>query len=119
VPPTLLFPGLGLLLVALGWPLANRRVGPNRWYGLRVPATFADERVWYDANASMGRDLMAMGVVLALVAVILPLVLDLAEATYTMVCAGILAAGSVVLTIRGLRGANRLQRQRRGSSGSR
>jgi hypothetical protein len=36
-----LFPVLGLLLLVLGWPLAARRVRRNRWYGLRVPATFA------------------------------------------------------------------------------
>lgn len=44
MPPTLVFPALGLLLAALGWPMATRRVPPNRWYGLRVPATFADEQ---------------------------------------------------------------------------
>jgi hypothetical protein len=54
--PELLFPVLGLLLVVLGWPMAARRVRPNRWYGLRVPATFADEQVWYDANAVAGRE---------------------------------------------------------------
>lgn len=113
VSPRLLFAGLGLLLVALGWPLATRRVGPNRWYGLRVPATFADEHVWYEANAFTGRDLMVMGLVLALVAVILPLILDLPDDTYTMVSAGLLAAGSVVLTIRGFRHANRLLGERR------
>jgi hypothetical protein len=52
--PRVLFPVLGFLLVALGWPLATRRVRPNRWYGLRVPATFADTGVWYDANAIAG-----------------------------------------------------------------
>ena len=47
--PELLFPVVGALLALLGWPLAARRIGPNRWYGLRVPATFADRRVWFDA----------------------------------------------------------------------
>ena len=56
----LLFPGVGLLLVALGWPLAARRVRPNRWYGLRIPATFAEPHVWYEANAMTGRDMMAL-----------------------------------------------------------
>lgn len=48
------FPVLDLLLIAL----------PNRWYGLRLPATFADEQVWYDANAVGGRDMMLLGAVL-------------------------------------------------------
>ena len=58
----LLFPAVGVLL---GWPLAARRIGPNPWYGLRVPATFA-------AIALAGRDLMALGVVLTLLALLLP-----------------------------------------------
>jgi hypothetical protein len=39
MPPELVFPALGLLLIALGRPMAARRVRPNRWYGPRVPAT--------------------------------------------------------------------------------
>ncbi len=118
VAPELLFPAVGLLLFALGWPLATRRVRPNRWYGLRVPATFADERVWYEANAMTGRDLMALGLVLAIAALALPSVIGLHRATYIVVCAGILVIGSVALTVRGLRGANRLLRDRRPSARS-
>ena len=70
--PELLFPVLGLLLLALGWPMAARRVRPNRWYGLRVPATFADETVWYDANAVTGRDMMILGAAIVVVALALP-----------------------------------------------
>ena len=41
----------GLLLAGLAVPLMRRRVPPNGLYGLRVAATFADEEVWYEANA--------------------------------------------------------------------
>jgi hypothetical protein len=37
----------GSLFVALGIPLMRRRVPPNGAYGLRVPATCADEQAWY------------------------------------------------------------------------
>ena len=57
------FPFAGLIFVGLGIPLALRKVGPNGKYGLRVPATFADESVWYDANAAVGRDLIVAGVI--------------------------------------------------------
>lgn len=112
------FPVLGLLLIALGWPLAARRVRPNRWYGLRLPATFAQEQVWYDANAVAGRDLMLLGAVLVLLAVGLPRVAWLPRESYAGVCAGVLGAGSVLLTLRGWRLANRLLRQRRDSAGA-
>ena len=52
---------MGALFVVLAVPLIRRRVPPNHWYGLRVPATFADERVWYEANARAGRELLALG----------------------------------------------------------
>lgn len=98
--------------------MAARRVRPNRWYGLRVPATFADEQVWYDANAVAGRDMMALGAVVIAVALAVPWLTGLPEGAYAAVCAGILAVGPLFLAIRGWRVANRLLRERRGNSGA-
>ena len=118
VEPELLFPSLGLLLLAMGWPLATRRVRPNRWYGLRVPATFADPSVWYDANAVAGRDMVALGAVVTAVALVLPRVVDFPSVIYVGICAGILGVGSLLLAIRSWRLANRLLRDRRGATQS-
>ena len=107
--PELLFPVVGVLLALLGWPLAARRIGPNRWYGLRVPATFADRQVWFDANALAGRDMIVLGVVLAAVSLLLPRVARLPEPVYTVICGVLLGVGALVLTVRGWRAANRLQ----------
>lgn len=117
IAPEVLFPVVGLLLVLVGWPMAARRVRPNRWYGLRVPATFADETVWYDANAVAGRDMVALGTVLLVMAVVLPQVTRLRSDIYAGLCGGVLGLGSLVLTVRAWRLANRLLRQRRGSGG--
>jgi uncharacterized membrane protein len=111
--PELLFPLLGLLLIMLGWPLAARRVRPNWWYGLRVPATFADETVWYDANAVAGRDMVNLGIVVLAIALVLPYLTELRREAYAAVCAAILGVGSLLLAVRGWRLANRLLRQRR------
>ena len=111
--PKLSFPLLALLLITLGWPLATRRVRPNRWYGLRVRATFADDTVWYDANAVAGRDFMVLGVCLGLIALLLPRIVELRVTTYELICAVVLGAGSLLLPIRGWRLANRLLRERR------
>ena len=116
--PALLFPVLGLLLLVLGWPMAARRVRPNRWYGLRIPATFADATVWYDANAVAGRDMMILGAVLLVVALALPHLPGFPESAYGGVCAGLLGVGSLVLAVRGWRLANRLLRARGGKSGA-
>jgi len=114
VSPDLVFPLLGILFVGLAWPLATRRVPPNRWYGLRVPATFADKTVWYDANAAAGRDMMAFGTVATVVSLVLHHVAGLPTETYALICAGVFGLGSLVLALRGWRLANRLLRQRRG-----
>lgn len=111
----LLFVLVGLLLVALAVPLLMRRVKPNRFYGLRVPATFADEQVWYQANAASGRDLLAFGLATVALAIVLGL-LPIAPATYTMVLAGALAAGAIALAVIGWRRANRLLRERHRAS---
>jgi uncharacterized membrane protein len=116
VDPEVLFFVFGLLLIALGWPLATRRVPPNRWYGLRVPATFADRSVWYDANAVAGRDMTGLGVALTFIALLLPRVTALPPASYIMVCALVLGVGSMIFSIRGWRLANRLLRERRGGT---
>lgn len=99
--------------MALGWPLATRRVHPNRWYGLRVPATFADPQVWYDANALAGRDLVALGVLLLVVFLSLPRVAGLTGPAHVAVCAATLTLGALVTTVRGWRAANRMLRARR------
>jgi uncharacterized membrane protein len=109
----LLFPAVGLLLALLGWPLAARRVGPNRWYGLRVRATFADRQVWYDANALAGRDLVALGVGLLLVSLLLPRLVPVSEAAYGGACAALLGLGAMAMTVRGWCAANRMLRERR------
>jgi hypothetical protein len=116
--PELLFPLLGLFLIGLGWPLAARRVRPNRWYGLRVPATFADQTVWYEANAVTGWDMVRLGTLVAAIALVLPHVTDLPSDIYAGVCGGILGIGSFFLAARGWRVANRMLRERRAGTGA-
>jgi|SRR6185295_12667824 len=106
----LAFSGLGLLLIALALPLYLRKMPPNAWYGLRVSATFADEGVWYEANAQAGRDLIRLGVLQLLVAVLLPGLVS--EPVYVFLNLGIALAGSIVFTIVAVRRANRLLAER-------
>ena len=66
---TLIFIADGLIFVAAGIPLFQRRIGPNRWYGFRVPKTMSDEGIWFDANETMGKDLIISGAVMILAAI--------------------------------------------------
>jgi uncharacterized membrane protein len=108
--PNVMFPAVGVLLIGLGWPLARRKVGPNRWYGLRLPATFADERVWYEANAVAGRDMMAVGAAVALAGLVLPIA-GVRGNLGAVGCTAVLTIGSLLATLRGWRLANRLCRE--------
>lgn len=72
----LFFSGIGVLIVVLSWPLFLGKVGPNRWYGLRVERTLANTELWYKANRILGFDLIVAGTVILIVS-ILTLVVDL------------------------------------------
>jgi uncharacterized membrane protein len=65
---------VGLLFVFVSLPLILEKVGPNRWYGLRVEKTLNDERIWYAANRVLGYDLLIAGAVIFLTPLILTLV---------------------------------------------
>ena len=101
----------GLLFIALAVPLMLRKVGPNGLYGLRVPATFQDESVWYDANAASGRDLAIVGAGVAAVG-LATLVFGWEEQRVSSIAGPGLAAALVVLAIVGWRRANRMLRAR-------
>jgi len=59
----------GVLSVALGWGMQYIR--PNHFYGIRTPATYADRRVWRDANRQSGKGLIALGVCVTLFSLLL------------------------------------------------
>lgn len=113
-----LFFALSIFLIAMGWPLATRRVRPNHWFGVRVPATFADEFVWYEANAVFGRGIMALGAVLLLVAFVFSQLIAVSEVAYALIYVAILGGGVLVLTVYTWRLANRLLQERRERPGN-
>jgi uncharacterized membrane protein len=48
----------GCLCLVLGFPLMLRKVRMNRWYGVRLPKSFASDENWYKINEYGGRQLM-------------------------------------------------------------
>lgn len=47
----------GLLFMAVARPLAQGRIKPNRWYGVRIPKSFESEANWYAINRFGGQRL--------------------------------------------------------------
>ncbi len=109
---------VGVLVVSISLPLIRRRVPPNPTYGLRVAATFADEWVWYEANARTGRDFFALGIAVMVIAVVLPVAIHIGESAYALAMAGVLLAGTLATCVRGWRTASRLLEERRRGGGS-
>ncbi|HUL04638.1 MAG TPA: SdpI family protein [Gemmatimonadales bacterium] len=113
MPGQTTFVALGVLTIVVGYPLLRRWVPRNRWYGLRVAATFADPFVWYEANAAVGRDFVLLGAALLAVALLLPRVVALPVAWYTGVCVTLCVAGSLLSLTRASRVATKLLSDRR------
>jgi uncharacterized membrane protein len=103
--PTVIFALVGLLFIVLGRPFIRRAVAPNRLYGLRVRATFADPVVWYDANEATGRDLARLGAIMIVAAFVVPW---LAGRHATLVLAAGVTIGVLVLAAVGTARANRM-----------
>lgn len=117
-----LFLGCGLLTMAIARPLILRRVPPNRIYGVRFSATYADEWVWYEANEASGRDLTKWGAA-QVAAAILPLVVlrpaswtmgepDRAVVVYLVINMAAMLGGLLVASVIGVMRAKRLLRER-------
>jgi hypothetical protein len=115
--PETIFVGMGILSIATGLPLADRRIPRNRWYGVRIRETFGDEQIWYEVNALAGRDLTVLGVLLVLAALTLPAVL--APQTYVASIGLAFAAGAMLMLVRSVRLARRLWRERGPGGGRR
>jgi uncharacterized membrane protein len=105
------FPVISAVIILVGWPLATRRVPPNQWYGVRVPATMGDPAIWYEANAVTGLDLFRLGLVLFAVSLLLQLIPGLPELGYVAICLAVLLVGSIRATLRGARLAGRLHHE--------
>lgn len=61
---TLLALILGVAFIVLGYPLYKERIGPNDYYGLRIPQTRNNPDIWYPVNARSGKHFMIAGALL-------------------------------------------------------
>ena len=104
---------VGMVFVAVAIPLIRRRIPPNGGYGLRVPATFADEWVWYEANARAARALVALGLALAALALVLPELWPLTPDQLIWILVAVLLLGVLTTAVWGWGMAERLLRERR------
>ena len=97
-----LFVVIGALFVALGIPLKNDRVPPNRFYGFRTPRTLTDENVWYPVNRVLGVDMIRGGIAIMAVSLVLLAVRGfITSETAVMVLVGAMIAAAAFMAIHG------------------
>ena len=88
-------------------PLIQKRIPRNQWYGLRIPATLADETVWYEANARAGKDMFRLGLLITVVGAVLYFV-RMPLWTEVMIWFVVVEGGVIGALIRSWRFANHL-----------
>jgi len=109
--PTVWFVLVGVFLIAVSLPMLLRRVPPNALYGLRVPATFKNEQVWYDANAASGRDMVVFGLIVVLFG-FMPPRFGWSGETHWLAWSLVVGGGAVVTAMLGWQRANRMLKAR-------
>ena len=93
---------VGIVLAVVSVPLIQRRIGPNNWYGVRIPQTLNNTEVWYDMNEFVARRLFAIGILSIVTAVGLYLIPHLSIDIYAMGCLIIVMVGFVVTAIQSI-----------------
>jgi SdpI/YhfL family protein len=101
---------IGPILVVLSIPLILRWIPQNRFYGLRIPATYRNKSVWYDVNALHGRHILLLGLLMVTLEFLLPLSMR----TPVLATIGFIGLGAIVAV--DWRTANRWRREREGDS---
>ena len=92
---------VGVLLFAIGVPLALKLVLPNPLYGVRTAKTPASLDVWYASNRSAGINMAITGIAIADAALVIPrLMPDYWEGVRVLVVAVIVILAILIMLAR-------------------
>lgn len=100
---SLIFMAAGILNIVIALPLLQRRIGPNPWYGFRLPRTLNDPDRWYAVNAYAARYLLWGGVATLIAAPLVALWPGMIADVYLLALAGIMLVGPLCSLVLGLR----------------
>ncbi|HSJ55499.1 MAG TPA: SdpI family protein [Anaerolineae bacterium] len=95
----LLYLGAGLLLAGLAVPLILQKIGPNIFYGFRLPRAFESRETWFAVNKYGGRLLLRVAVLLVLAAVIFYLIPGLSLDDYALLTASVVLVAMVIVVV--------------------
>jgi hypothetical protein len=103
-----LMAGASLLVIALAVPMIRGRVGPNGYYGFRIPLTLENPEVWYPVNHYAGWLLLGYGLALLLAALVLPSLPCMTLGAYAIVMASLALGGMALVFLLGWRYARKM-----------
>ncbi len=101
----------GLIFILLSIPLIKRKIKINNWYGIRLPQTMENEAVWYEVNEKAGRYMFLFGCLLSSVTVLLYFFPFIDEVYTIFILLTLLIAGSILLIVKSISYANRIEIQ--------
>ncbi len=89
----------GILLSLISIPLIFGKIGPNPWYGFRVPKTQSNPEVWYPANTYAAKRLFIVGIVDVFASMILYFIPNMNIDTYALSCGAVIIGGLIVALV--------------------
>lgn len=75
---------ISLLMVGISYPLIQRKIKPNPWYGFRTPRTLRDPEIWYPINEYMARRLLVSGLIMFVLAIVFAFIPNITEDGYAL-----------------------------------
>ncbi len=101
---------VGVIFITISIPLIKRKVKINNWYGVRLPQTMKNEKIWYEVNEKSGRHLFIFGVVICILSVILFLGEPFAYNVTAGVMTAIILIGTIILVFKAISITNKLSK---------
>lgn len=89
----------GIFLSLISIPLIYGKIGPNPWYGFRVPKTLSNPNVWYPANTYAAKRLFIVGIVDVFASIILYFIPNMSLDTYALSCGALIIGGLIVALV--------------------
>ncbi|MBK7104820.1 MAG: SdpI family protein [Ignavibacteriae bacterium] len=97
----------GFLFIVLSIPLIFKKIKINNWYGIRLPQTMLNEKVWYEVNSKVGKYIFILGLIICLLSVLLYFYPFIDEVYTIFILLSALIMGSVILIILSIKYSNK------------
>ena len=98
----------GIIFAALALPLIKEKIKINNWYGIRIPQTMHDEKIWYEVNKKMGKYLFTLGISISGLSLYFFLRPTSPEYIMVYLLLAILIMGTIFLVILSYKTANKI-----------